>query len=344
MVAARGGNARRGVLDRCPRTGPEWLEAYYAANADYIAGREPHRPSLVGAERVRPGTLAAGFVGYIGSASFKNGLAETSQRVHFNILSRLRDQWGDRQLKDLLPRHIVGWVDERAGTPAAAQVFLKVLRRYLRYCASIGLIDHDPAAGVKTSPLKSSGIYCWADAEIEQYRRQHRLGSSARLAMELLLGTAQRRSDVVRMGRQHVRGDMLRVVQQKTGWEGDIPIGPELAAALAAVPAGNLTFLTTAWGAPFSAAGFGNKFCEWCNEAGLDRRCSSHGLRKAACRQLAESGCSVHEIAAISGHLTLAEVQRYTKAVDQAQLARAARAKTGTQIGERRNLLSKIDL
>ena len=53
--------------------------------------------------------------------------------------------------------------------------------------------------------------------------------------------------------------------------------------------------------------------------------CSFHGLRKAACRRLAEAGCSVNEIAAVSGHATLREVQRYTKAVDQERMARSAR-------------------
>jgi hypothetical protein len=35
----------------------------------------------------------------------------------------------------------------------------------------------------------------------------------------------------------------------------------------------------------------------------------------------------VNEIAAISGHATLREVQRYTKAVDQERMARAAMAR-----------------
>jgi hypothetical protein len=35
------------------------------------------------------------------------------------------------------------------------------------------------------------------------------------------------------------------------------------------------------------------------------------GLRKAALTRLAEVGCTVHQIAAISGHKTLREMQRY---------------------------------
>jgi integrase len=48
---------------------------------------------------------------------------------------------------------------------------------------------------------------------------------------------------------------------------------------------------------------------------------SAHGLRKAMCRRLAEAGCSTKQIQAISGHATLKEVERYTKAVEQKRLA-----------------------
>jgi enterobacteria phage integrase len=60
------------------------------------------------------------------------------------------------------------------------------------------------------------------------------------------------------------------------------------------------------------------------NAAGLPKRCKAHGLRKAAARRLAEAGCSASEIAAITGHKTLAEVERYTRAADQERLARQA--------------------
>jgi hypothetical protein len=69
--------------------------------------RQPGRRSEIGAERTKPGTVAAGFVVYTGSASFKNDLAPSTQSVHFNILQRLRDQWGDRRLKQLQRRHVI---------------------------------------------------------------------------------------------------------------------------------------------------------------------------------------------------------------------------------------------
>jgi integrase len=61
--------------------------------------------------------------------------------------------------------------------------------------------------------------------------------------------------------------------------------------------------------------------------AGMPRRCVPHGLRKAIMRRLAETGSSAKEIAAISGHRTLKEIERYTAAADQAKLSKAAMAK-----------------
>jgi integrase/recombinase XerD len=86
------------------------------------------------------------------------------------------------------------------------------------------------------------------------------------------------------------------------------------------------TFLITQYGRPFTANGFGNKFKDWCRQAGLPQ-CSSHGLRKASAAALAEAGATPHEIMAITGHQTLNEVERYTKAARRTKLADEAMAK-----------------
>jgi integrase len=74
--------------------------------------------------------------------------------------------------------------------------------------------------------------------------------------------------------------------------------------------------LTTATGKPFSGGSFTNWFGTLCRDAGLPLGLSAHGLRKAMCRRLAEANCSTKQIAAISGHATLREVERYVKAAD----------------------------
>jgi integrase len=68
--------------------------------------------------------------------------------------------------------------------------------------------------------------------------------------------------------------------------------------------------------------------------AGLPH-CTFHGLRKAAVRRLAEHGCTPHEIAAITGHATLKEIERYAKAASRKRLAESAmnKVKRGTFSG-----------
>ena len=83
---------------------------------------------------------------------------------------------------------------------------------------------------------------------------------------------------------------------------------------------GELTFLVTEFGKPFTANGFGNWFKKRCTEAGLPH-CSAHGVRKSAAARLAELGCSDLEIMSIGGWQTLKEVQRYTKSARRGVLA-----------------------
>jgi integrase len=172
------------------------------------------------------------------------------------------------------------------------------------------------------------------EAEIAQFEAHHPVGTKPRLAFALLLYTAQRRGDVVHMGIQHVRDGVLTLKQRKTGKTLAIPVHPHLQAVLDATPSEHLTFMVTTTGKPYGDNHFSAQFRKWCDAAGLPKNCSAHGLRKAACRRLAEAGCSVNEIASISGHASLDEVARYTKAADQARLARNAMARERTVNGK----------
>jgi len=106
-----------------------------------------------------------------------------------------------------------------------------------------------------------------------------------------------------------------------------IPVHSHFQTVLDATPGEHLTFLVTATGKPYGGNAFSEQFRNWCDAAGLPQRCKPHGLRKAACRRLAEAGCSANEIMAISGHATMKELVRYTAAADQARLARNAMTK-----------------
>jgi len=194
----------------------------------------------------------------------------------------------------------------------------------LAYAVEIGIRADNPAVGIKRPRLSKEGWKTWSEADVARFEDEHPVGTKARLALALLLYTGQRVSDMARMGRQHVHDRLIDVRQQKTGAALSIPIHPELRAIIDSMPVDNLNFMMTATGKPFTANGFCHWFFDRCREAGLPAGLSAHGLRKAMCRRLAEACCSVPQIMAISGHQTLSEVQRYTRAAEQSRMARQA--------------------
>ncbi|GAB1362396.1 tyrosine-type recombinase/integrase [Rhodobacter sp.] len=219
--------------------------------------------------------------------------------------------------------HILGKMKDR---PEAANTLLKRLKVLMGFAVDMDMIQHNPLSGLKGFKSEGDGYHAWTEDEIAAFEVRHPIGTKARLAMTLMLCTGQRRSDAVRMGWQHVGDGTITVRQQKTGATLQIPIHPALKAVLDQTPKTNMTFLVTEYGRPFTAAGFGNWMRGRCDEAGL-ADCSSHGLRKACARRLAEAGCSNQEIKAITGHETEAEVTRYTKSADQKIMAKHAMGK-----------------
>ena len=210
----------------------------------------------------------------------------------------------------LTPWHVSQLLAGKRAHPHSARSFLKALRGMIAVAIVAGLCELDPAAGIRVKVPASRGYTTWTEDDISRFETAYPIGTKARLALALLLYTGQRRGDVIRMGRQHVKGSFLTVRQSKTGATVVIPLHPELQAILAASGVSNLTFLTTATGKPFAPGAFTNWFGGLCRAAGLPLGLSAHGLRRAMCRRLAEAGCSANQIAAISGHATLQEVGR----------------------------------
>ena len=273
-------------------------------------------------DRIKPGSIDEVIVSFYGSTDFMK-LKASTRVVRRRTLERFREQHGHKRVALLTPAHMKAIIGDMADRPGAANNLLKALRVLLRHAVDMGLIQDSPARNVRKYASTSDGFHSWTESDVAAFEARHKAGSKAHLALSLLLYTGQRRSDVVRMGWQHVSGNLLSVVQDKTGENLKIPFHPKLAATLRDMPRTNMTFLLTENGAPFSAAGFGNWFRDRCNEADLPH-CSAHGLRKACAVRLANAGCTPEQIKSITGHKTLSEVARYTKAADQERNAQQA--------------------
>lgn len=302
----------------------EFAEAYKAASEGVTTRLQP------GAARTAPGSIHALAVAIYASAEWAQ-LSPATQRTYRGIIDGLRTRYGELLVKGLTQARILVMRDKKAAHPTAANNLVKVLRWMLSFAVSRGVIGSNPAEGIKPLRIASEGFHTWTDGEIAAFEARWPVGTRERLAFDLLLCTAQRSGDVRQMGRQHLQGGFLKVRQEKTGAELELPLHEALKASLATVPANQMLFLQTGQGRGFTAAGFGNWFKDACRAADLPH-CSAHGLRKAAATRLADAGCSESEIMAFTGHSTSKEVKRYTAKRDQKRLAEAALRKSqGTE-------------
>ena len=283
----------------------------------------------VGASRTIPGSLSALAASYYRSPAFL-GLAESTRATYRGVIEALRERHGSKRVSHMQRRHVLALMAEKADTPAAANNLRKRLLALLDHAIDLGWRKDNPAATVKPYRIDSDGFHTWDEGEISAFYGVHQPGSTAHLAMTLMLYTGAARADAVRLGWGNIRNRRLSYRRQKTrrttGTLIDIPLHPDLAAMLDALPRDRLTFLETRQRRSRSPNGLGNQMRDWCDAAGLPE-CSSHGLRKACARRLAEAGATPHEIQAVTGHATLAEVQRYTAAVNRSELADAGLAK-----------------
>ena len=294
----------------------EFMQAYQAA----LAGEEmPRGPRMRGAT----GTFDRLVQDYYESADYKR-LAKDTQRTYQRIIDTLLREANiaHRLVAQMTRQHVHLIVGRRAATPAAANHWLKKLRILLRFAIDNGWRKDDPTIRIRM--FAGGEFHAWTEDEIRQFKSRWPIGTRERVPFALLLFTGQRGSDVRRMGWQDVRENAIHVIQLKTGQKLWIPLHADLATVLEPWRKDVGTILLTSFSKPFTVKGIGNFMADKIAAAGLPARCVTHGLRKAAARRLAEAGCSTKEIAAITGHRTLQEIERYTQAADQKRLAVSA--------------------
>lgn len=293
---------------------PEFWDAYNAA----FTGKAPEPQ-----REAQSGTLSWLVERYKESTAFAS-LRPSTRRMRDNILKSVCKDSGGVQFAHISRRTIDEAVARRKVTPHAANNFRKVMSQLFKWSVRADYVPVNPCTGADRIKVESDGHHTWSVDEVEKYRAKHPVGTMARLALDLLLFTGLRRSDVILAGRQHVKSGVLSLRTTKTGSVVHIPIFAELQHSIAAAPTGEMVFLATTYRKPFtSGASFGNWFRKQCDDAGLPD-CSAHGLRKAGATIAAENGATVHELMAMYGWRKSAMAETYTREADKARLARGA--------------------
>jgi site-specific recombinase XerD len=274
---------------------------------------------------------------YTRSAEFARYDELTTQPDKRGVLNRFCEAAGELPYAAYRQEDVGRSRDKRSSTPGAADKLVKYLRVMFAWAIAKKLASHNPAIGVTKINTESEGWHTWTPSEVDIYRQRHKIGTKARLALELMLNVGARVSDAARIGRQHEAAGWLKFVawknrNKKTRKTIECPITCDLAAALAATETGDLTYLVNDLGRPFTINGLGNKMRDWCNAADLPQ-CSSHGLRKAAAVILAENGATAPELCAVFGWSKLETAEIYIREAQKRKMV----ANAFTRLDEYRN-------
>lgn len=284
--------------------------------------------------RYPAGSVGALIVAYKRSPQWAERKPRTQVKVSHYLL--VLEKLHQLPARDIRRRHILqlrDWVARTKG-PAAANAFAQTAAGLFAWARDSDWVEYSPADRIKA--LKGGSFLTWTEGECAAALA----GFPEHLRRAVLLGlyTGQRRGDLIAMRWSDYDGRLITLRQEKTGIELTIPVHRVLRAELDAWKreAKTLTILAGAGGVPWQRNNLSGQMKRWVTAIGLREGLNVHGLRKLAAVRLAEAGCSVLEIAAITGHRSLSMVALYTRDAEQKRLAGAAIERLETGPGNQR--------
>ena len=313
----------------------EFLEEVACArlNVPYTRkGEEPAEPQIILDRTPKPGTVDWLVAEY--KRRIRGKINDTLLARRATILEDVCDykfggvRCGDLPYSDMLRRHVLEMRDDLRSTPGAQNEIKRAISAMFSWALDKDIegVTHNPAGKI-TLLYSGDGFHTWSVEEVRQYEARHPSGSKARLMLHLGLYTGLRLDSLAILGRQHIRDGQLKIRPNKTkkssGVTVEIPVLSVLQQTIDESAVGNLTFLITEKGKPFSTKGLGNKMREWCDQAKLFD-CTAHGLRKAGATIAAENGATDEELMAIFGWTTKNQTTVYTKKARRKKMAAGA--------------------
>ncbi|MDE0344638.1 MAG: site-specific integrase [Boseongicola sp.] len=149
----------------------------------------------------------------------------STQRLLRGLLRRqLLPAFGSRRLDRIRHIEVVRWFETYSGTaPGAANKGLELLRQILNHAIAHGHIEANPARGIGPNPGRKLTRFLSRE-EIDRLHRvldRYAEGSRSQIQqadiIRLLLLTGCRKSEIVHLGRDEVKGDRLELKDSKTG-------------------------------------------------------------------------------------------------------------------------------
>lgn len=230
-------------------------------------------------------------------------LASSTRRQFDRLALLLKADFGPVHIAAVERRHIKAWWRElidKVSLDHANRMVNKALRPLIRAAMDEGLIAVNPASDLNltgTPPREQ----IWEPAEIAALCAAAR--PSIALAVRLGLEIGQRPGDILRLTWTQWDGRSVSLRQGKTGAWVDVLATPELKAALDAAPRRAVQVVVNeATGRPYEHTNFNAVFRRARKAAGCPSDKLFMDLRRTCVVNLGRAGCTVPEIAAVTGH------------------------------------------
>lgn len=330
------------ALTPLPRdeTSGEFAEAYNAILATVTVKLaaptiRAERPAVA-----KPGSISWIIERYMASDKFL-AMADKTRKGYRIQLDLMKEIVGHSMLHDITPQGVDHYsakiVEMRSASVADVHTTLisnlwnfakrfEEFKRGDKHCPTLGRTRHYEHDG--------EGHLAWPDEVIDKFDgwaephlRQVRMG---------LMYTGQRGVDVVKMKWSDYDGELINVVQEKTGEQVWLCCPLPLKRMLDTMPRVSEYIFTTLFKhTPFASAdSLGGLITRHCEKIGHPDY-TMHGLRKNAGMELALAGCTVPEIMAVLGHRSPKMAMFYVQQADKQRLGRSATAKRNAFYAER---------
>lgn len=228
--------------------------------------------------------------------------------------------FGDESIKAFKTAHIEILRDRKADNPNAANERLKILGQIFKLAVKKGWAPHNLVRDSERLDIPRGGHDTATDEHLEKYFEKHTSGP-AWLAGMILKHTGVRVSDLRILGRQHEKKGRLVFETVKTGVLCELPIPPELSAAL---PRDNMTYLLSDAGKPFeSDKALSQRVSKWFRQAGV-HGITAHSVRKWRATKMAEKGATEYQLMASFGWRDPKEARPYVQAANRQRMAQEA--------------------
>lgn len=288
---------------------------YHRASGERLEGKPGSAAfvaSLAAAEQAMTkrgvGTLAGIIREFQQTAKWRK-LAESTRKEYARVFKFWEDEYGTAPSRGLSQRsfrkRVLAWHDEfSAEKPREADNRVTVLARVLSWAATDGELEKNVLESFDRAYTADRSDKIWLPEHVDAF--MDAAEPEMRLAMVLALHTGQRQADIRKLAWSQYDGTTITLRQGKTGTHVRVPCTAALKATLDGLPKRGALILLTKTNKAFQKRYFAERWDIAKTEAAKTQPDISdlhfHDIRGTTVTMLFEAGCTVAEVASITGH------------------------------------------